>query len=238
MFFFQYLLNMSLVNRYLSVKQRISTCKNKHDITQQIDLLAVSKRHSIDKIKQLYKLGHRKFGESYVNEAVEKIKSLADTDIEWHFIGPLQSNKSKYIAKYFSWVQSVDSLKLLIRLNKQREIKAEKLNVLLQLKVGGEKTKRGLSANELLDLTAQSSEFENLTIRGLMCIPAPTTDLELQIKQFETCHKVFQAMQNIIPVDTLSMGMSSDLEAAIVSKTTMVRIGTDIFGVRSLSQNR
>ena len=112
MFFFQYLLIMTLANRYLSVKQRISHCKNKHDIAQPIDLLAVSKKHSIDKIKQLYKLGHRKFGESYVNEAVEKIEILAGIDaykdIEWHFIGPLQSNKSKYIAKYFSWVQSVD----------------------------------------------------------------------------------------------------------------------------------
>ncbi len=223
---------MSLAKRYLSVKQKISTCRNKHGITQEIDLLAVSKKHSIDKIQQLYKLGHRKFGESYVNEAVEKIKSLPNSGIEWHFIGPLQSNKSKFIAKYFSWVQSVDTLKLLTRLNRQRDSNTDKLNVLLQLKVGGEITKRGLSADELLNLAEKFNQFKNLTIRGLMCIPAPTADLQLQLQQFKKCHEVFQAMQKIIPVDTLSMGMSSDLEAAIISGTTMVRIGTDIFGAR------
>ncbi len=223
---------MSLENRYLAVKQRISSCLIDHKISRQIDLLAVSKKHPIDKIQYLYQLGHRKFGESYVNEAIEKIQSINCDDIEWHFIGPLQSNKCKYIAQYFSWVQSVDSLKLLTRLNNLREPHNDKLNVLLQLKVGGEDSKRGLSADSLIELASQYEKFNNLTIRGIMCIPAPTNDTNKQILQFKTCYQVYSQLQKIIAVDTLSMGMSADLEAAIISGTTMVRIGTDIFGTR------
>jgi len=223
---------MSLANRYLSVNQRISSCIKKHGISTNVDLLAVSKKHSIQKIQQLYELGHRKFGESYVNEAIIKIEELSEHDIEWHFIGPLQSNKTKYISKYFSWVQSVDSLKLLKRLNNQRDVNTDNLNVLLQLNIGGESTKRGVNADELLNLTKESKQFDRLNLRGLMCIPTPTSDLMIQKKQFDECFNVFNAMQKIIPADTLSMGMSADLESAIQSGTTMVRIGTDIFGPR------
>jgi pyridoxal phosphate enzyme (YggS family) len=169
-----------------------------------------------------------------VQEAINKIEKLSDLAIEWHFIGPIQSNKTKYLAKYFSWVQSVDSLKILNRLNKQRLSEQGKLNVLLQLKVGGEDSKRGLSESELLAICQQHQDFENINIRGLMSIPAPTTVYSEQLKQFQQCQQVFQKMQSIIPVDTLSMGMSGDLEAAIESGSTMVRIGTDIFGQREL----
>ena len=215
---------MSLTKRYKLVQMRIKS--------DQLTLLAVSKKHTVEKIQKLYDLGHREFGESYVQEAVSKIQKLSGLDIQWHFIGPIQSNKTKYLAKYFSWVQSVDSLKILTRLNNQRLGEQGELNVLLQLKVGGEVSKRGLSESELLSICTQYLTFDNITIRGLMCIPAPTTVYSEQLKQFKQCQKVFQNMQKIIPVDTLSMGMSSDLEAAVESGSTMVRIGTDIFGKR------
>jgi len=217
---------MSLEKRFQTVRNRINS--------SDVELLAVSKKQSIEKIKDLYILGQRKFGESYIQEAIVKIESLTDLSIQWHFIGPIQSNKTKYIAKYFDWVQSVDSIKLLSRLNKQRNGNSHKLNVLLQLKVGGEMTKRGLNAEEILTICVSSQIYENLCIRGLMSIPAQTSIYSQQIKQFKECEGVFKKMQNYIPVDTLSMGMSGDLEAAIESGSTMVRIGTDIFGKRSV----
>ena len=215
---------MSLENRYKTVLNRINS--------SNVELLAVSKKQAIEKIKQLYQLGHRKFGESYVQEAIDKIQMLKELDLQWHFIGPIQSNKTKYIAQYFDWVQSVDTLKILTRLNNQRSDEQQSLNVLLQLKVGGEDSKRGFNTNDLIAICQKANDFKNLTIRGLMSIPAPTTDYSLQVKQFKECYQVFQEMQKIIPVDTLSMGMSGDLEAAIESGSTMVRIGTDVFGPR------
>lgn len=223
---------MCIKSRYKAVKQTIIANINQYDIGHTVDLLAVSKKQSVAKIIQLYNLGHRKFAESYVQEAIAKIESLATLAIEWHFIGPIQSNKTKYIAQYFSWVQSVDSLKLLTRLNNQRAASGQKLNVLLQLKVGDEASKRGLSAEDLLLLTGKHQQFQHLNIRGLMSIPAPTTDTDKQMRQFSMCRDIFKRMQKIIPVDTLSMGMSNDLEAAIASGTTMVRVGTDLFGSR------
>jgi len=215
---------MLLKNRYKTVLNRINS--------SNVELLAVSKKQAVDKIKELYRLGQRKFGESYVQEAVVKIEQLNDIEIEWHFIGPIQSNKTKSIAKYFDWVQSVDSIKILTRLNAQRDINLNKLNVLLQLKVGSEENKRGFSAQELLNLCTKIQDFKNLSIRGLMSIPAPTAIYSEQMIQFNQCKEVFMKMQKIIPVDTLSIGMSSDLEAAIECGSTMVRIGTDIFGRR------
>lgn len=215
---------MSLEKRYTIVQNRIKS--------PDVELLAVSKKQALEKIKALYQLGQRKFGESYVQEAIEKIQVLNELSIEWHFIGPIQSNKTKHLAQYFDWVQSVDSLKILTRLNKQRSENQKKLNILLQLKVGGEESKRGMDKNEILVICHTAQLYENLTIRGLMSIPAPTQIYEQQLKQFQVCKGVFEQMQKIIPVDTLSMGMSGDLEAAIISGSTMVRIGTDVFGPR------
>ncbi len=215
---------MSLENRYFSVKNRINN--------ESVNLLAVSKKQPIEKISSLYNLGQRMFGESYIQEAVTKIESLEGLDIQWHFIGPIQSNKTKYIAKYFNWVQSVDSHKILRRLNKQRNDCQSKLNVLLQLKEGEEESKRGLHVDELLDICASFKEYRKLKLRGLMSIPAPTSIRAEQLAQFKLCGNAFQAMQKIVPVDTLSIGMSNDLETAIECGSTMVRVGTDIFGKR------
>lgn len=215
---------MSLEKRYKIVHKRINN--------PAVELLAVSKKQALEKITSLYQLGQRKFGESYVQEAIDKIQQLQDLDIQWHFIGPIQSNKTKYIAQYFDWVQSVDSLKILTRLNNQRGDDQKKLNVLLQLKVGDEQTKRGMNKNEILAVCETAKQYDNLSIRGLMSIPAPTQEFQQQLAQFKTCKDVFNQMQKIIPIDTLSMGMSGDLEAAILAGSTMVRIGTDIFGPR------
>jgi pyridoxal phosphate enzyme (YggS family) len=215
---------MSLETRYETVKKRIKS--------GVVELLAVSKKQPIAKIEDLYELGHRRFGESYVQEAIEKIEILTDLDVQWHFIGPIQSNKTKFIARYFDWVQSVDSIKVLTRLNNQRNTDQPNLNILLQLKVGDEETKRGFNSEQIFDICHNHNMYENITIRGLMSIPPPTTVYDQQVKQFKECQAVFQNMQKIIPVDTLSMGMSGDLEAAIECGSTMVRIGTDIFGQR------
>jgi len=217
--------NKTIEFRYKTVKNRINS--------SDVSLLAVSKKQSLDKIKAVYDLGQHLFGESYIKEAIDKIQNLNGLNIEWHFIGPIQSNKTKYIAQYFDWVQSVDSVKILTRLNRQRTEVQKKLNVLLQLKVGSEESKRGFYSEELLSICKQHHDYENLKIRGLMSIPAPTSIHSEQVAQFKICRKVFEQMQSIIPVDTLSMGMSGDLEAAIECGSTMVRIGTDIFGTRN-----
>ena len=231
---------MTLEKCYKSVQNRIQKAVenavekaiNSQQNKNKVELLAVSKKQTIAKIREVYALGQRKFGESYVQEAVQKIQKLKDLAIQWHFIGPIQSNKTKAIAQYFSWVQSVDSEKIMQRLNNQRAKDLPKLNVLLQLKVGNEATKRGFNSQELLALCQQSHHYENIRIRGLMSIPAPSTHYNVQLKQFKNCYHVFQQMQKIMTVDTLSIGMSSDLEAAITAGATMVRIGTDIFGTR------
>lgn len=215
---------MSLEKRFRTVQNRINS--------SNVELLAVSKKQTVEIIKDLYALGQRKFGESYIQEALVKIESLTDLAIEWHFIGPIQSNKTKYIAQYFDWVQSVDSIKLLTRLNNQRKGTQKPINVLLQLKVGGEATKRGLNPQEILAICQSYQDYENICIRGLMSIPAPTSVFSQQVKQFSACEAVYKDMQKILPVDTLSMGMSGDLEAAIETGSTMVRVGTDIFGKR------
>jgi len=220
---------MSLESRYKNLKKRINS-KRIGPIV--VELLAVSKKQPIAKIEELYKLGHRQFGESYVQEAIDKIENLNDLDIQWHFIGPIQSNKTKHIAHYFDWVQSVDSIKVLTRLNSQRKDKQSKLNVLLQLKVGDEATKRGFNKNEILSICKNHKDYQNIAIRGVMSIPPPTKVYAQQLEQFKECQDIFQNMQKVIPVDTISMGMSGDLEAAIECGSTMVRIGTDIFGQR------
>lgn len=217
---------MGLKAHYKSVVSRINS--------ENVELLAVSKKQPIEKIEALYKIGHKLFGENYVQEAIVKIEELTELDIQWHFIGPIQSNKTKHIAKHFDWVQSVDTIKILARLNNQRGTVQEPLNVLLQLKVGGEDSKRGFNVEEILEVCSDSKTYENIVIRGLMSIPAPTTVYQEQLAQFNQCKEVFQSMKKILPVDTLSMGMSGDLEAAIECGSTMVRIGTDIFGAREI----
>jgi len=201
-----------------------------------VRLLAVSKAFPATVIAEAARAGQRAFGENYVQEALAKMDELAnsaDRPLEWHFIGPIQSNKTRAIAQAFDWVQSVDRLKIAERLAEQRPANLPPLNVLLQVNVSGEASKAGVAPDQLSQLAAAVAHLPRLRLRGLMAIPAPETDVERQRLAFARTNKLFRQLRaEGLKVDVLSMGMSDDLEAAIAEGATMVRIGTAIFGAR------
>jgi pyridoxal phosphate enzyme (YggS family) len=180
------------------------------------------------------------FGENYLQEAQAKIAELTDLGLQWHFIGPIQSNKTQTIASLFNWVHSVDREKIARRLNDQRPQNLPRLNICLQVNVSGEKSKSGVQPSALFELASCIVDLPRLCLRGLMVIPAPVTDFGQQRQTFKAVHEIFDALKMELGnpegmMDTLSMGMSNDLEAAIAEGSTMVRIGTDIFGPRDTS---
>ena len=199
-----------------------------------IRLLAVSKTFPPEAIRAVYALGQRAFGENYVVEAIEKQRVLADlTDIEWHLIGALQSNKTKMAASAFDWVETVDRMKIAERLSDARPAEREPLNVLIQVNVSGESSKSGVAPADALALARDVHRLPRLTLRGIMGIPEPTDDVGHQRAQFRKLRECFDACRDAgIAVDTLSMGMSADLEAAIAEGASEVRLGTAIFGER------
>ena len=203
-------------------------------------LLAVSKTKPAVMIRAVWALGQREFGENYVQEALEKQAELADlTDITWHFIGPLQTNKSRAVAEHFDWVHSVDRDKLARRLNNQRPAELPPLNVCLQVNVSGEASKSGVDFEALPALAESVLALPRLRLRGLMAIPAPAATLEAQRVPLARLRLALEALRTRFPeaeLDTLSMGMSDDLEAAILEGATLVRLGTAIFGARDTAQ--
>ena len=202
--------------------------------TDTIRLLAVSKRHPPSSIAALHRAGLRAFGENYASEAVDKMQALAQLPLEWHYIGPLQSNKTRLVAEHFHWAQSIDRLKLIQRLEQQRPVEMPPLQVCLQLKLGDEPSKSGAPAEALPKLAAAVLGCRRLQLRGLMCIPPPETEPARQRAWFARAREVRDDLrQQGFPLDTLSMGMSADLEAAIAEGSTMVRIGTALFGPRT-----
>ncbi|MGO2333401.1 YggS family pyridoxal phosphate-dependent enzyme [Providencia sp.] len=205
-----------------------------HRSPQDITLLAVSKTKPCEAILDAIEAGQRQFGENYVQEGVEKIQFFADrNDLTWHFIGPLQSNKSRLVAEYFDWFHTLDRAKIAQRLNDQRPSDKAPLNVLIQINISDENSKSGIKLEELEPLAQQISLMPNLVLRGLMTIPAPETDYEKQCVAFHKMESAFKQLQKIYPnVDTLSMGMTDDMRAAIHCGSTLVRIGTAIFGAR------
>ena len=199
----------------------------------EVKLLAVSKRHSTEKIREAYEAGQKAFGENYVQELLDKNKQLDDLDIEWHFIGPLQSNKTKKIAEVASWVHTIDRFKIAQRLNDQRPDHLDPLSVCLQVNISGEESKSGVSDEQLLSLAQEIKKLPKLKLRGLMAIPAPENDFAKQREIFARVAAIQQSLNNKgLELDTLSMGMSNDMEAAIAEGATIVRIGTAIFGAR------
>lgn len=178
-----------------------------------------------------YRLGQRDFGESYLQEALAKQARLTDFDIVWHFIGPIQSNKTRAIASHFSWVHSVDRLKIAQRLSDQRPPQLPPLNVCIEVNVSGEASKSGTALAGLPDLAAAVARLPRLKLRGLMAIPAPTDEFEQQRAAFRALRQALEALPSE-GLDTLSMGMSDDLEAAVYEGSTMVRVGSAIFGPR------
>ncbi|MBD9482994.1 YggS family pyridoxal phosphate-dependent enzyme [Pseudomonas sp. PDM14] len=195
-----------------------------------VGLLAVSKTQSADAVRQAHAEGVRYFGENYLQEALAKQDELSDLDLIWHFIGPIQSNKTKLIAENFQWVHSVDRLKVAERLAAQRPAHLPALNVCLQVNVSGEASKSGCTPQELPALAQAVTQLPQLKLRGLMTIPEPTEDAAEQHAAFARLRALRDNLQ--LDLDTLSMGMSHDLEAAIAEGATWVRVGTALFGAR------
>ncbi|PKH22700.1 YggS family pyridoxal phosphate-dependent enzyme [Enterobacterales bacterium CwR94] len=207
---------------------------------QEVTLLAVSKTKPASQVEEAIQAGQIAFGENYVQEGVDKIQLLQSRfpHLQWHFIGPLQSNKSKLVAEHFAWCHTVDRLRIATRLNDQRPADLPPLNVLIQVNISEEASKSGIMVAEIPALAAAIATLPHLRLRGLMAIPAPAEDYD---SQFAVCAKMadaFRALQRDYPTaDTLSLGMSDDMPAAIAAGSTMVRIGTAIFGARDYGQS-
>ncbi|MFQ1056113.1 YggS family pyridoxal phosphate-dependent enzyme [Gilliamella apicola] len=202
-----------------------------------IQLIAVSKTKPVEQIMEAINAGQLAFGENYVQEGIEKIqyfeKNMPNNDLIWHFIGPLQSNKSKLVAEHFDWMHTIDRFKIAQRLSDQRPNHMAKLNVLIQVNISQEASKSGVKPEEVTDLVKQIVVLPNLNLRGLMAIPEIENDYDKQLNVFTKMQQLLYSLQKDYPfMDTLSMGMSGDMPAAISAGSTMVRIGTAIFGAR------
>ncbi len=224
-----------------NIRENIKNIKNNiHKIEENlklkknsVKLLAVSKTQSIDNIKEAYNSGQQDFGENYLQESLEKISKLKDFPITWHFIGHVQSNKSKLIAENYNWIHSIDKISTLKKINKFRENLKTKINVCVQVNIDQENTKSGIQLNEVENFLDEASAFKNINIRGLMAIPKYDPEYVNQYKTFMQIKKLFDSLvMKGYKLDTLSIGMSSDYEAAIAAGSSIVRIGTSIFGKR------
>lgn len=230
---------MQIKDNLTSIHQQIQTACQKVGRPQSaVKLLAVSKTKPVEDIQMAIDAGQRAFGENYVQEGIEKIQYFADKhpELEWHFIGPLQSNKTRLVAEYFDWMQTMDRAKIADRLNEQRSHYKKPLNVLIQINISDESSKSGIQPAEMLALAKHIENLPHLRLRGLMAIPAPTDDIAEQEKALSAMQVLFEELKVACPdqqIDTLSMGMSDDMRTAIACGSTMVRIGTAIFGQRN-----
>jgi pyridoxal phosphate enzyme (YggS family) len=227
----------NISDNLVSIHRRIhSACKKSGRPESAVQLLAVSKTQPAAAIRAACACGQTAFGENYLQEALDKQAELTDLALEWHFIGPLQANKTRPVATHFSWVHSVDRLRIARRLSEQRPPQLPPLQICLQVNLDGEASKSGVSLAELPALAAAVAALPRLQLRGLMAIPAPRENADDQQAVFATLCAALATLQQQLPdtrLDTLSMGMSADLEAAIAAGATIVRIGTDIFGRRA-----
>lgn len=199
-----------------------------------VRLVAVSKTQPAAAIRAAHAAGLKAFGENYLQEALAKMADLADLTLEWHFIGPIQSNKTRPIAEHFDWVHGIDRLKIAQRLSEARPARLPPLDVCIEVNLSGEASKSGVAPAEVASLAAAIHELPRLRLRGLMTIPEPTEDVALQRRRFAGLRALLQQLQGLgMEVDTLSMGMTHDFEAAIAEGATLVRIGTAIFGPRA-----
>jgi pyridoxal phosphate enzyme (YggS family) len=233
-----------IAENLLHVNSRIQrACEIAKRARKDVSLVAVSKTHPADMVRAAYKSGQIAFGENYVQEGIDKIEALQDIRqrITWHFIGPIQSNKTRFIAESFDWVQSVDRLKIAQRLSEQRPRKLTNLNICLQVNISGESSKSGVSPGAALLTCLDLVELPNLSLRGLMAIPEPGASLQSMKEFYELfieIQKNLKKHQFKTPFDTLSIGMSDDLEQSIQAGSTMVRIGTAIFGARNIKEQK
>ncbi|NOU00913.1 MAG: YggS family pyridoxal phosphate-dependent enzyme [Gallionella sp.] len=213
------------------IKRSVSQSGRRLD---DVQLLAVSKTFVANALREAYQAGQRDFAENYVQEALDKMAALQDLAITWHFIGPIQSNKTRAIAENFAWVHSVDRLKIAERLSEQRPANMPPLQICLQVNISNEKSKSGVASNEVEELAYAIAKLPNLKLCGLMAIPAPSDDVATQRTGFARLRQLRDKLNlHGLQLDTLSMGMSHDFSAAIAEGATMVRIGTAIFGNRT-----
>lgn len=226
---------MSITQQLLAVEARINkACELAKRPSQQVCLVAVSKTKPLSMVLEAYDQGQRHFGENYLQDALEKISANPYKDIVWHFIGAVQSNKTRSIAESFAWVHTIEREKIAQRLNDQRPAELPPLKVCLQVNISSEANKSGVSLADLPSLAAKVNALPRLELAGLMCIPAANQTQAKQQQAFADMAKAQQQLQQTYPqLTALSMGMSADLELAIAHGATMVRIGTDIFGARN-----
>lgn len=224
---------MSISQNLAQIQQQIESLSAQFQ-RENVRLLAVSKTKPVSAIEEAIQAGQKAFGENYVQEGVEKIAYFnQQADLEWHFIGPLQSNKTKLVAAHFDWIQTVDRLKIAQRLSEQRPAGKAPLNVLIQINISDEASKSGIAPEEMLPLAKEIALLPNLKLRGLMAIPKPEHEPAQQKIALGKMQQLFNRLQTEFEgIDTLSMGMSDDMAAAIECGSTMVRIGTAVFGVR------
>ncbi len=226
----------ALSDNLACIRQQITDAQARFEATQSVTLCAVSKAQPATAIRAAYDAGQTVFGENYLQEALQKQAELEDCAIAWHFIGPIQSNKTQPIARHFDWVHSVDRLKIAQRLSDARPSDLPPLNICLQVNISEEASKSGASGQELLELALNIKQLPHLQLRGLMAIPAPCSNFEQQRDQFRQVRALFDHLNNHgLQLDTLSIGMSGDFAAAIAEGATLVRIGTAIFGARTSS---
>lgn len=225
---------INVVTNLQHVRDRVAAAERQANRTPgSVQLLAVSKTKPATLIREAWAAGQQAFGENYAQEAEEKVRALTDLAIQWHFIGPVQSNKTRGLANTMAWIHSVDRYKIAQRLSQQRRAELPPLNICLQVKLSDEATKFGVSASELPTLAAQVDGLANLRLRGLMAIPAASSEVTAQRAAFAQLRLLFERLRKSHPsLDTLSMGMSGDLEAAIAEGSNLVRVGTDVFGAR------
>lgn len=220
--------------RTMVLQQIQEACQQAHRSVAAVDLLAVSKTHPSDAVREMYATGQRAFGENYLQEALDKMQALEDLAIEWHFIGHVQRNKTKHLAASFAWVHGVDRLIIAERLSSQRDASKSPLNICLQVNIDAQDSKDGCQPEDVADLVKSISRLANLKLRGLMVIPAPNNP-----KAFTDAKSLFEKVriEHAHPEhwDTLSMGMSGDMTDAIAAGSTMVRVGTALFGARDYS---
>lgn len=226
-------LNIKLENINARIAQ---ACAAAGRCADEISLVAVSKGQSADRIRQLHAAGQVAFGENYLQAALEKQAQLQDLELEWHFIGPVQSNKTRDLAGQFHWVQSVDRAKVLQRLSRQRPPGLPALNICLQVNIDREQQKSGALAEDIPQLARLALSLPRLKLRGLMALPKVTSEASDAMPGFQRLHRLYcQLREDGLALDTLSMGMSADFEQAISAGSTMIRIGTDLFGPRNQS---
>ncbi len=217
------------------IRAEIATAENKYQREKgSVMLIAVSKTRPVSDIKTAISAGQTHFGENYCQEAIEKIEAINNPNVCWHFIGPIQSNKTRQIATHFDWVHTVDRVKIAKRLDEARPRHKAPINICIQINISGETSKSGIELNEVEDFIEEIKPFINLKLRGLMALPAPSNDFVTQRESFAKLRQCMERLKQTMPeLNTLSMGTTQDMLAAIAEGSTMVRIGTAIFGPRN-----